>query len=42
MKRPRYMPRVLDTACLVVIAINLPFALYGYFLFSHSTAGNRK
>lgn len=39
MKHPRYMPYVLDTACLVVIAINLPFALYGYFLFSHDTAG---
>ena len=42
MKHPRRMPYVLDTACLVVIAINLPFALYGYFLFSQDTAGNRK
>ena len=39
MKRPQYMSHVLDAACLVVVGINLPFALYGYYLFGDKTEG---
>ena len=39
MKEPKFMPHLIDVACLVVIGINLPFALYGYFLFGNSTEG---
>ena len=41
MKNPKRMPYVLDMACLVVIGVNLPFALYGYFLFGPQTQGTR-
>ncbi len=39
MKRPWNMPYVLDAACVVVVGINLPFAIYGYLLFGSNTAG---
>lgn len=39
MKHPQYMTYVLDAAALVVVGINLPFALYGYFLFGSETQG---
>lgn len=39
MKQPKNMPAVLDTAALVVVGINLPFALYGYLLFGQQTQG---
>ena len=39
MKKPRRMPAVLDAACIIVIGVNLPFALYGYFLFGEKTNG---
>lgn len=39
MTDPRKMFFVLDMACVVVIGLNLPFALYGYFLFGKQTEG---
>jgi proton-coupled amino acid transporter len=39
MKHPRYMQYVLDMAALVVVGVNLPFALYGYFLFGSGIKG---
>lgn len=41
MKRPRNMPLVLDAAALVVVGLNLPFAVYGYLLFGEATKGER-
>ena len=39
MKRPKNMPLVLDFAALVVVGLNLPFAVYGYLLFGSATQG---
>ena len=39
MKYPNRMQYVLDVACVVVLAVNLPFAIYGYLLFGSVTAG---
>lgn len=39
MKYPKYMKYVLDAAAIAVVGINLPFALYGYFLFGSDTKG---
>lgn len=39
MKKPKSMPAVLDVAALVVVGINLPFAVYGYLLFGSETQG---
>ncbi len=39
MKRPWNMPYVLDAACLVVVGLNMPFAIYGYLLFGSQTQG---
>ena len=39
MKRPYRMPYVLDAACIVVIGLNLPFAVYGYLLFGSNVEG---
>ena len=39
MKNPQYMTYVLDAAALVVVGINLPFALYGYYMFGGNTQG---
>lgn len=33
------MPAVLDLAALVVVGVNLPFAVYGYLLFGAETQG---
>ena len=39
MKSPRSMPAVLDVAALVVVGVNVPFAVYGYLLFGGNTEG---
>ena len=39
MKRPRNMQYVIDAAAFIVVAVNLPFALYGYLLFGHQVKG---
>ena len=39
MRRPKNMPLVLDFAALVVVGVNLPFAVYGYLLFGSATQG---
>ena len=39
MKYPSRMQYVLDAACVIVIAVNLPFAIYGYLLFGSATSG---
>ena len=39
MKKPRSMPTILDFAALMVVGVNLPFALYGYLLFGSNTQG---
>ena len=39
MKRPKNMPIVLDFAALVVVGLNIPFAVYGYLLFGTATEG---
>lgn len=39
MKRPKNMPLVLDFAALVVVGLNIPFAVYGYLLFGNITQG---
>ena len=39
MKKPKKMPMILDIAALVVVGVNLPFALYGYLLFGEETQG---
>ncbi len=36
------MPKVLDMAALVVVGINLPFAIYGYLLFGANTQGTHE
>ena len=41
MKRPKNMPIVLDFAALVVVGLNIPFAVYGYLLFGEATQGER-
>ena len=30
---------VLDIACIIVVGVNLPFAVYGYLLFAETTEG---
>ena len=39
MMKPSSMPKVLDMAALVVVGINVPFAVYGYLLFGENTQG---
>ena len=39
MKHPNRMQYVLDAALVIVLSINLPFAIYGYLLFGSGTAG---
>ena len=39
MKKPVRMKYVVDTACFIVLAVNLPFAVYGYLLFGNETRG---
>jgi len=39
MKKPQQMKYVLDAACVIVVAVNLPFALYGYLLFGNGVEG---
>lgn len=39
MAKPRQMYVVLDFACLIVLLVNLPFAVYGFLMFGNKTAG---
>lgn len=39
MKKPQQMRDVLDAACVIVVSVNLPFALYGYLLFGNQVEG---
>jgi amino acid permease len=39
MKRPSNMQYVIDAAAFIVVAVNLPFAIYGYLLFGHQVKG---
>ena len=39
MKKPQNMPKILDMTALVVVGINVPFAIYGYLLFGENTQG---
>ena len=39
MKNPKDMPVVLDFAAVIVVVVNLPFALYGYLLFGDQIQG---
>ena len=39
MKKPWQMKIVLDAACIIVVCVNLPFALYGYLLFGNKVDG---
>ena len=39
MKKPQQMRNVLDAACITVVCVNLPFALYGYLLFGNNVQG---
>lgn len=39
MKKPQQMKYVLDAACVIVLTVNLPFALYGYLLFGNEVKG---
>ena len=39
MKKPQQMTYVLDAACIIVVSVNLPFALYGYLLFGNGVKG---
>ena len=39
MRKPQQMRYVLDAACIAVVCVNLPFALYGYLLFGNDVNG---
>lgn len=39
MKKPGHMKYLIDAACFIVIAVNLPFAVYGYLLFGNEVKG---
>ena len=39
MKYPHRMQYVLDAALVIVLSVNLPFAIYGYLLFGSATKG---
>ena len=39
MRKPGQMKYVLDAACVIVVGVNLPFALYGYLLFGNGVEG---
>lgn len=39
MKYPNRMQYVLDAACIIVLVVNVPFAIYGYLLFGSVTKG---
>jgi len=39
MKRPECMKYLVYAACFIVLAVNLPFAIYGYLLFGNETRG---
>ena len=39
MKKPGHMKYLVDVACFIVIAVNLPFAIYGYLLFGDEVKG---
>ena len=39
MKKPERIKYLVDAACFIVLAVNLPFAVYGYLLFGSETKG---
>lgn len=39
MKKPERMKYLVDAAYFIVIAVNLPFAVYGYLLFGNEVKG---
>lgn len=39
MNKPEGMKYLIDVACFIVIAVNLPFAVYGYLLFGSEVKG---
>ena len=39
MKKPKHMKYLIDLVCFIVIAVNLPFAVYGYLLFGDEVKG---
>ena len=39
MKKPERIKYLVDAACFIVLAVNLPFAVYGYLLFGNETKG---
>ena len=39
MKKPEWMKYMVDATCFIVLAVNLPFAVYGYLLFGNETRG---
>ena len=39
MKNPKRIKYLVDSACFIVLAVNLPFAVYGYLLFGNETKG---
>ena len=39
MKKPEWMKYLVYGACFIVLAVNLPFAVYGYLLFGNETKG---
>ena len=39
MNKPKHMKYLIDAACFFAIAVNLPFAVYGYLLFGNEVRG---
>ena len=39
MKKPKHMKYLIDVACFIAFAVNLPFAVYGYLLFGDEVKG---
>ena len=39
MNKPKHMKYLIDAACFLAIAVNLPFAVYGYLLFGNEVKG---
>lgn len=39
MKRPWNMQYVVDAAAIIVVGVNLPFAIYAYLLFGEAVKG---
>lgn len=39
MNKPEHMKHLINVACFLAIAVNLPFAVYGYLLFGNEVRG---